>query len=344
MIRAVIPIALAFTIIAGGSIATAETYMDSGRIACVAQAQEYLFSDRFTLVDSIYTARIETDPADPMGHLFRAGALFAEMSDREENLHEELFLGLLKTTDSLTREVIDTCDDRTAAWMYLFRGHAKAYQSLWESKFGSMMKALRLGLSTIDEYEAGLKHDSTLYDLYAGTGSYHYWKSAKAGVLKYIGIFKDEKDKGIAELRLAADSSLLHRDLARSALIWIWLDRKEFDSAIVLAHEFADRYPEGKAFRWPLAQALYQIEDYRRASETYLDLRRRLEADPGNYFNMIQCDYYLAHCFTWLEQPDEAIRIARRLQEYEAMIPRDVLGRQKAKLNYLRRLSRRRLP
>lgn len=304
-------------------------------------AQEHMLNDRFAAVDSIYLEQIRLYPDDPSGYLFRAGALFAEMSDREENLHEELFRQLLDTAELLISRIIDTCDASTEAWMYLFRGHARAYRSLWESRFGSFMSALKLGLSTIGEYEAGLKADSCLYDLYAGTGSYHYWKSAKAGFLRWLGIFKDEKDKGIAELRLAADSSLLHRELARSALIWIWLDRKEYDSAISLAQGFVHRYPDGKTFRWPLAQALFRQSRYEDAALVYLEIRSRLQASPGNYFNLIQCDYYLTQCCNWLSDPDRTRTAAQRINEYYGSIPAKTLKHQRSKVNFLTRISHR---
>ncbi|MCX6835620.1 MAG: hypothetical protein NTW07_10910 [candidate division Zixibacteria bacterium] len=319
----------------------AGTYFDSVRVSQVLQAQTLVFNDRLQAADSIYRKMIETHPDDPANYLFHAGALFAEMSDAEENLNEPLLKQLLDTVDILSDRILDTCDNNTAAWMYLWRGHARSYRALWESKFGSSLRALKLGLSTIDEYEAGLKRDSTVIDLYAGIGSYHYWKSAKAGVLSWFGIFRSEKDKGIAELRRAADSSLLHCDLARSALIWVWLDRKEYDSAITLASNFLDRYPEGKTSLWPIAQARFRQANYAQAAETFLRIRTRLESSPGNYHNLIECDYYLAQCYRWLSDDHSRNLTATRFQNYRAAIPPLTLKRQSAKISYLSRLKAR---
>jgi hypothetical protein len=331
---------LAFSILAFPS-PHAENYRDDERLQRVRQAERLLYNDQFGAVDSIYRNHMEHHPADPSGYLFRAGALFAEMSDREDNLHERRFKELLDSVEVLTTRILDTCDQPTAAWMYLWRGHARAYRSLYESKFGSFLSALRLGLSTIDEYETGLRADSTLYDLYAGIGSYHYWKSAKAGLLRWLGIFKDEKDRGIAELRLAADSSLMHRELARSALIWIWLDRKEYDSAAALADEFARRYPAGKTFLWPLAQSRFRQADYERAAETFLEIRARVEVSPGNYHNLIECDYHLAQCYSWLSDRNRLRATTAHLAEYRDLIPNATRKRQQAKINYLMRIARR---
>ena len=311
---------------------------DSTGVQAILETQTLLFNDRFAEVDSIFSAQIKVRPEDPSAYLFRAGALFAEMSDREEDLRASLFRQLLDTVVALTDRVLDTCDNQTAAWMYLWRGHARAYRSLYESKFGSSVTALKTGMSSIGEYENGLRRDSTLTDLYMGIGSYHYWKSAKAGVLRWFLLFKDEKAKGIAELRTAAASSLLHRELARSALIWIWLDRKEYDSAVLLAGEFAARYPKGRTFLWPIAQARFRQGDYRDAAATFLDLRERLDDSPGNYYNLIECDWHLAQCYTWLREDVNLKATVEHFRSYEDRIPIETRRRQSAKINYLQRI------
>ncbi|HQX83530.1 MAG TPA: hypothetical protein PKW63_17310, partial [Vicinamibacterales bacterium] len=75
----------------------------------------------------------------------------------------------------------------------------------------------------------------------------------KAGFLRWIGIFNNDKAKGIRELKLAADSSLVSREAATNALIWVYFDNNQFDGAKQLVDSAMLRYPNGKAFLWPLA-------------------------------------------------------------------------------------------
>ena len=313
--------------------------MDSSKVRTILEGQELLLNDQFATADSLYREYIDRAPEDPAGHLFRAAGLMAEMSGREANLHHDMFHALLDSAESLADQMLDTCSPRIAGWMYLFRGHSKAYRSLWESRFGSLLSAVKLGLSANREYENGLKFDGSLYDLYAGTGSYHYWKSAKAGLLRWLGIFKNEKDKGIAELYLAADSSLLHRQSARSALIWIRLDKKQYDSVIVMASQFVQKYPDGLTFLWPIAQAWFRQERYGAALEVYMDIREQVAESPGNYFNLLECDYFICKCHNWLSQPDRAKAIAERAGKYHGMIPGETLKRQRARIDFLKRVA-----
>ena len=316
-----------------------DAYMDSAKVELLHAAQEHLFSDRFELADSLYRDYCDRYHDDPAGRLFRAAGLMAAMSDAEEELHSALFNGLLDSVESLTTTILDTCDDRTAAWMYLLRGHTRAQRSLWESRFGSFFKAVRTGLSADNEYSDGLERDSTLFDIYAGLGSYHYWKSAKAGMLRWIGLFKDEKTKGIDELRLAIDSSLVHRQLARSALIWVWLDRREYDSAIVIARDMADAHPDGKTFLWPMAQAYHFQQQYDSAEAVYTRIRRRLEYQPGNFYNLIEVDYYRAQCFVWMHDDAAAKQIGVEMGEYLEQVPEATRHRQRSKVQYLQKLA-----
>jgi tetratricopeptide (TPR) repeat protein len=315
--------------------ASAQPYLDSARIATLLKIQDMIFDDRFTSADSAATELIETSPADPIGYLLRASNMLAEMTDQEENLYSKRFERLLDTTETIARKAADTADTPTQAWMHLILGHIQAYRSLYESRFGSFATAIRKGLAVRGEYQKALELDSSLYDIYAGLGGYHYWKSVKAGFLRWIGIFRNDKDKGIRELRLAADSSIISRQTASSALIWVWLDAKQYDSAIAEASKMLELHPSGRTFMWPLGQAFFQKADYERTVDIYTRLRDVLAAHPGNYFNLIACDRFLTLCWQLRNQTDKAREAAARFAEYRDRIPESVRKRQSEKIEYL---------
>jgi hypothetical protein len=319
----------------------ANTYLNSDKIEILIEGQSLLFNDHFDAVDSLYDVYISDYPGDPAGYLFKAAALMGEMADREENLYPDTFKTLLDSVETLIAQQLDSCSSETGAWMYLYSGHARAYRSLWESRFGSFISAVKNGFAARSEYDKGFKADSTLYDLYLGLGSYHYWKSAKGGLLRFFRILKNERDKGLRELHLAADSSLLSQELARSALIWVLLDKKEYDSVISIASDFVSKYPDGKSFLWPLATACYKDKNYKRALATYQKLRERLETTPGNLYNLIECDYYLCKCLEKLGRKNDARRQAQKSEEYHDSISKDIRKRQRKNIAYIRRLAHR---
>lgn len=326
--------------IATGSLAgDSGAVMSDEKIAIHQYAEDLLFNDYFLQVDSLYADFIHQYPNDPAGYLFRAGGLLALMSDREEKLYEDRFHSLLDSAGKLINETVERTSGRDKAWHYLMRGHIKAYRALYESKFGSFLSALKLGMKSKGDYNAALEADSSLYDSYFGLGSYHYWKSAKTGFLRFVGFFKNEKEQGINELQLAIDSSLLSRHSALSALIRIQMDRKKFDSAIILATAMSERFPDGKSFLWPLAESYYRSKKNVQSLEIYRKLRTRVASNPGNYYNLIEIDYYICKLLNKLDSKDEAAEAAQAIKSYRRFISRRIRERQERKLAFLDRIA-----
>lgn len=316
-----------------------DPYLTPDRKAFLVKVQQLLFDDRFASADSLIAAFRQTHPLDPAGYLFAAGSLLSQMTDREEEIQPDEFKALIDGCLDMTEPMLRSASSRERAWLYLIRGHAHAYRSLYSSRFGSFTAAIDHGFDAKSEYERGLKADSTLYDLYFGLGSYHYWKSAKAGFLRWIGLFRNDKAKGIRELQLAADSSLISREAARNGLIWVYFDNDDF----ALAQEIVDsafvHYPNGKSFLWPLAQAQFERKYYIGALRSYSALRRRLEMQHGNYYNLIECDYYLTKCHAELDQAEQAKLAASKFVEYYSGLTRTVRERQQSNLSYLKKVA-----
>ncbi len=313
--------------------------MDSSRVIEQIAIQEMVFNDRFRAADSASHKLIQRGPDDPMWYLLLATALVAECTDREENLYPDSLPALLQSVDSLAEKALDSCASKKRAWMHLVRGHARALRSVFEARFGSSAGAIKQGYRARSEYRKALADDSTLYDVYAGLGSFHYWKSAKAGFLRWIGLFKNEKAKGIEELTLAADSSAVSRESARASLIWIRINEKEYDSAIAIALTMYKRYPDGASFVWPLAQAYHLKRQYDSSLIYYTELRDRIAHRAGNYYNQIECDAAIARCYEQLGDKATGLAAAQRLTEYYQFIPDQTLRRQRSKLGYLKQMA-----
>jgi hypothetical protein len=259
------------------------------------------------------------------------------MSDLEEPRHSERFRKLVDTSIALCNVGLKSAIGTDASYYYLWRGHAHAYRSLFESRFGSFTAALKHGFKVDNDYQNGLKLDSSLYDHYFGLGNYHYWKSVKAGFLRTIGFVNNDIEKGLRELRLAADSGKFLSEAARNSLIWIWLDRKEFDSVIVISRLMLEKYPGSRTLRWPRAAAYFKTQMWENAAGEFEILRNYFEKNKGNYYNLIECEYWLYLCYKEMAKESEADKILSRIDNYRSKAPRSTQKRQLAKLNFLRR-------
>ena len=318
------------------AVGETDPYMDSAKAASLVNIQKLLLNDRFDVADSAISAFVRNNPNDPAGYLSRASLMMARMSDQEENLFPVEFPAELDTVEMLAKQA-DSGSSRNRAWMHLWLGHAKANGSVHASRFGSFTSAIGEGLAAKKEYEKGIDDDSTLSDLYFGLGSYHYWKSAKAGILRWLGIFHNDKSRGIAELKRAATSSEISREAAQSALIWIYFDCGLEDSAAAIVQQQALAYPEGKSFLWPLAKSLFDHERYAEAIEVFSTLRQRIASSPGNYYNLIECDYSITQANDHLGDKSAAGVASARLCEYVENLSKETRRRQQGKLGYLER-------
>jgi tetratricopeptide (TPR) repeat protein len=298
-----------------------------------------LMNGRWASALEIYSKISKVDSIDPGGFLFRAGVLQAEMMDCERNLYAESFPALLDSTRIFAERKLKSCGKQDSALCYLYLGHQLAYRSLYEARFGSSFSALEHGLKAKGEYHKGLTADSSLYDLYLGLGSYHYWKSVKAGILTWTGIFKNDREKGIREIHIAIDSALFSKESARSALIWIFIHEKKYDSAVVLADDFYRKYPEGKTFLWPLGEAYYKSEHYTEAEKIYIRLFNILKAEEDNFYNLIESGYWVIKCIEKTGNRVVQKEISKYINSVYKEIPKDIRREQKSKLSYIAKSS-----
>lgn len=325
---------LSLCLTVGATAQTSDSTYREERLELLRAGQAFLLDELFDEADSVYALFADLYPSDPAGPLYRAAVRLAAMNDAEDPFASEDFGLLLDSVETLTDDSL-AADSSERAWLYLMRGNSYAYRSIYESHFGSLLTAVRRGFSARNCYSDALKQDSTLYDIYLGLGSYHYWKSAKGGFLRMIRILSNDRARGIRELRLAEDSALYSRDAAYSALIWIFLDEKKYDSAIVRAQKMRAEYPDGRSFYWPLARAYAEKGMFAEAVDLYRILRSYFDEFPGNYYNLIEIDYALCRLAEKMNHKETAAMQAVESLEYLPLVPEDISDRQRSKIDYL---------
>jgi len=317
---------------------SATTLLTPEKIEIIHSGEEALLNARWDQAYRTYDSLCTIDSSDPVGYLYRAVVLQTEMTDREEVFRKREFTRLLDKAERLAENYMNGgCSKRDSAICQLYIGHQHAYRAVWETRFGSSISAITYGFKAKGAYQKGLEIDSTFYDLYLGMGSYHYWKSVKSGFLRYTGIFNDDREQGIEEIHLAIDSSLISRDAAKSSLIYILMNEKKYDSAILISDEMYERYPEGNFFLWPIAESYREMDNHEKTREYYKLLYDRLKEKPGNYYNLIEAVYYYYLACEKLDCRDEAYPAVKELIEAYRDIPREIVRKQRTKLTYLRR-------
>ncbi|MFH1700854.1 MAG: tetratricopeptide repeat protein [Candidatus Zixiibacteriota bacterium] len=262
---------------------------------CLNQITACIYNDQFLQAEALIDSLSRDGNARPFNFLFRSILYQSQMMAAESNHLETQFFDCLDSVEASSQRMLESGQDSALA--YYFSGHSHAFRSLYQGRAGHTWSAIKKALGARKAYDKGYKADSTFHDIALGLGSYKYWKTVKTKALNWTPLFKSEKRRGIELLRLAADSSDISRDASRAALIWVYINEKQYGQAISLAGEMLKKYPHGLTFLWPLGEAYFKLGDYSQAIEIYSEIKSKLSTNPGNYFNIIEASFYLFQCY-----------------------------------------------
>ncbi len=304
--------------------------LDSAYVAQLRRGIAFTMVEQFDSARSVFAAMVAHDSLDHAALLYLAGVDHAEMMDREDFTKKDQFESTAERAIDLAEKA--RLDPNEAAWAQLTIGNGHAYTASLEAKSGSWWTAMRRGLKAKGAYLDVLEIDPNLYDAYLGLGTYHYWKSAKTEFINWLPFVGDRKDDGVEELQLAVDSSLFSNDLALNSLVWIYLERKDPQSALRCAETLRAKYPDSRLVKWGMAFSSYAAGKYAAALEYFGEIISSLESDSTqNYFNLIECRYHRGKIFQSVKDTSAARREFEVLIGYPA--PETARKRQAEKLN-----------
>ncbi|MGB5107063.1 MAG: hypothetical protein WBP29_07380 [Candidatus Zixiibacteriota bacterium] len=307
--------------------------LDSAYVAQLRHGIAFTIVEQFDSARNVFSDMIARDQSDHAAMLYLAGVDHAEMMDREDYARKDQFEASADAAIKMAER--ELAAGRDSAWAYLTIGNAHGYEASLEAKAGSWWTAMRRGLKAKGAYLNALKVDSQMYDAYLGLGTYHYWKSAKTEFINWLPFVGDRKNDGISELQLAVDSSLFSNHLALNSLIWIYLERKEPQSASDCAQRLSEKYPQSRLVKWGMAFSSYSAGHFHEAVQYFGDIITSLESDTSqNYFNLIECRFHRGKIFLSVNDSAAAKREFELLVKYP--VSGEVRKRQKDKLHEAR--------
>jgi tetratricopeptide (TPR) repeat protein len=252
--------------------------------------------ENYQLAEDIFKRIISTEPENPEGYFFLGACYQTQMIDLENDFREEDFYQNMEKTIELSQKRIEK--DKNDIWAHFYLGNAYGSMAVYDAKHKRWWSGLKKGLKAKSAFKKVIEQDSAFYDAYLGLGSYHYWASVVTKAFRWLPFFRDERKKGVEEVKLAAEKSLYSKESAQYNLIYIFLEEKEYDRAIDLAKAMNLEFPESKLFLWPLAEAIYLKRDWRNCIIWYEKILELIgNPDPSGYFNTIECRHRIAECY-----------------------------------------------
>lgn len=311
-------------------------FKDDSLKETVLQGIELTFNDQFTTAESLFAEVAKSYPASPVGPLFAAATVHAQMLDSESPQRRGDFFAWLDRARNLAERWRDK--EAGSGEPEFVLGAALGYQAVYESRWGGWFSALKQGLRSKNRFAEALKKDSSLTDALMGIGNFHYWKSVKTDFINWTGLIADDRNMGLSQLEQAAKASVFCRAPARVSLGWVLINEHRYAEAFACAESLRAEFPLGKGSLWIAALAKFGLYEWDESRRLYTVLERRLLAEgPGNYYNLIDCAYFCALCDYYSGRWRETLENCHKGLAYPALP--GIRDRQASKLKKLRDLQ-----
>jgi tetratricopeptide (TPR) repeat protein len=250
-------------------------------------------------------------PDLPFGKIYLAATEIARSYDYGEEYNGEVISKYLNLAKGQSESLLNKNPDNI--WNHYFLGLTEGYISYYEGLNGSWLISLKEGINSESNFEECLKRNPDFVEAYSGLGTYKYWKSKKTGFLSWLPFVHDDRAEGINYLEKAVDKSSYNTYLALNSLIWIYIDKKNFDNAVRISEKALKKYPKSRFFRWGLARA-YEDVDRSKAINSYYEIMNSYpNLNIMNHYNEIVLKHLIAQQYEKMGEKSKALKLCNEI-------------------------------
>ncbi len=215
------------------------------------------------------------DKVNPLGKIYLAVVSISKSFDRGDEYKWDYISNLLEEAKNIAEE---NYKQKPKSILRLYTlALAEGYYAYVKGLASNWLSALSNGYDAIKNFEKCVILDSTFYEAYTAIGTFKYWKSKKGSFLPMVS---DERNLGVKYLKLAIAKSRHSNYLAVNSLLWIYIDKKEYQKTINLANKILTKYPKSRLFKWALARA-YESVDMNKSIYVYKQILNDYESMKG---------------------------------------------------------------
>lgn len=197
-------------------------------------------------------------PELPFSNIYLAACKIAEAYDYAEQYESEYIESNLENAIKVAGDLLDSDEDNL--WYNYLYALAEGYSAYYDAINENWISALSTGTNSISSFGKCLNLDNNFYEAYIAIGTYEYWTSRKTEFLEWLPFYEDETDIGVEKLRKAAELASYSSYFAIYSLIWIYIDQKDFKSAIELGEKAIKEFPKSRSFKRVLARSFEDID------------------------------------------------------------------------------------
>ncbi len=253
---------------------------------------------------------IKHRPQHPMGYFCASAVYKTIMQNYRITAFEPQLDSLLNLTIKIGNRAIQNNEQDALAHFYL--GGAYGFRGLHKVRKRDYWGAFKDGLKGISNLKKAVKIDTLLYDVYYGLGTFHYWRSAKSKILRFL-IFRNDQQKGINEVWKAIEKGRYTDIEGKYALVAIYYDYGDYEKAFSVCQELYDLFPTNPSCLYMRCQLYEQQGNCQQAKQTSIQLLNHLlNSDYKSIGYEIECHYRIAHCHYKLGEFDQALKHVKK--------------------------------
>lgn len=280
-----------------------QIYPDPKVDSLVRMGIDDLLFQRYDAAKIAFTELDNKYPKLPLGKIYLVALEIAKAYDFSDRYNSDYIEENLDTAETLAKNLLDLDDENI--WNRYFIALQQGYYSYFQALEKNWLSALTNGINSVENFEKCLKINPDFYDSYTAVGAFKYWRSRKTEFLRWLPFLKDERESGIKNLQFAIDHETYSNYLAVNSLLWIYIDQKNYKSAIELAEKVLNKYPGSRFFMWPLARAYEEVDNaksieiYKKILSSYSYLKN------NNHYNEILLKHIIAQQYVKMGNNNE---------------------------------------
>lgn len=271
-----------------------------------------VYQDNFKEAIALFDSLQKAFPNHPAPYFYRAATYQTWMSSyRINKFHDELEENVKLAIDIGNDLLKEREDD---PWLNFYIGAAYGYRAFFRVRSWNFIGAYSDGKKGIGNFNKALEKDSTLYDVYLGLGSYHYWRTARSGFIRVIAFWmSDKRDFGLEQMEFTIQHGRYAREEATMALATSLFDYEKYERALNILEAFMAQYQKqlisslylhGRTLihfdRWPEVQANF---------EEILNRLKNYQYQSIGY--QVECKYWIAAALKGQGKLEEALSLTR---------------------------------
>jgi tetratricopeptide (TPR) repeat protein len=281
------------------------------------------FNDQFQEASVLFDSLKQEYPDHPAPYFFKAATYQNWMSSyRFNNFQKELEENIQITIDK-GEALIENEPD---AWLHFYVGAAYGYRAFYRFRKHNWIGAYQDGRKGVNNFKEAFELDSTLYDVYLGLGTYHYWRTAKSKFLRIITFWMpDKRELGLQQMEFAVNHGrYAHHEASYGLLISLMDYKKNKEALEILERVIAEKDTPNISDIYFMGRLLVEFKNWQSVEINFRENLQRIENYP--YFSIgfqVECKFWIAKALAEQNKIQQALILAEDALQQSTLREKD---------------------